>query len=69
MLLSNETEGDEMNEKRFRTDNTEGYSVADLDRLNAEFERRMADYDVNDPHYADIADAVSDRLHNEFPNF
>ena len=36
---------------------------------NAEFERRMADYDVDDPHYADIADAVSDRLHNEFPHF
>lgn len=58
-----------MNEKRFRADNTKGYTAADLDRLNAEFERRMADYDVNDPHYADIADAAADRVHNDFPNF
>ena len=57
-----------MNEKRFRTDNTQGYTAADLDRLNAEFERRMADYNEDDPHYADIADAVSDRLHNDFPH-
>lgn len=58
-----------MNKIRFTAENTQGYNQLELDRLNAEFERRMADYDVNDPHYADIADAVSDRLHNEFPNF
>ena len=58
-----------MNKIRFTAENTQGYNQLELDRLNAEFERRMADYDVDDPHYADVADAVSDRVHNDFPHF
>ena len=35
-----------MNTPRFRRDNTEGYSQADLDRLNEMFDREIAASDI-----------------------
>lgn len=55
-----------MIEKRFRGDNTEGYSQAELDDLNDAFERIMADEYTPEAHADGYYDSIEYKSWQDF---
>lgn len=47
---------------QFRTDNTEGFTAAELAQMNREFDAAMAGVDRDGVNYADIIKATAERI-------
>lgn len=51
---------------QFTSDNTEGYSSAQIDELNRRFDAAMADVDPEHPMILDIRKSTAERVLEQF---
>ena len=52
--------------KKFRTDNTEGFSQIDLDLMNEAYEKKITELDENDVNYENECQHIAETILNSW---
>jgi len=51
---------------KFTLDNTEGFSVSTLEKMNTEYELAIVDYDADEAGYKSVCDHIAENICDKY---